>query len=381
MNISGESIENFAKVFSLISKMYSGRIIDIENDNIIPLDQRTKLMFCNILYGCTIGEPKNLEHYSSSYYFIYEPDEVFRYKSENAIKKLRRRIRGNYSKNNLVFVQTEKPSRQSTNSEIMLTEGLVELLTMLYFRAKGYMVQSALNTYNGVDGVVIWRSKLTEKLRKHGFIEYGCYVDELRFLRKLGKPRQVKEEEEEEEVSNAEFIIIEAESSIYNAVKNNGGMNQLLGREWKWSQSKPEKYREGAKKLSVANKLFITFPVNFPTSFPEAKRFEDIVSIFHERQVIQRKIGIICWRTENFSIKDSDQFAHENMDKEISRYENYVKQLLLENFYFDELLHLMDKLDIDFTGRTKDEIFEELNEKVQDNDVDIIISELNKLLE
>jgi len=69
------------------------------------------------------------------------------------------------------------------------------------------------------------------------------------------------------------------------------------------------------------------------------------------------------------------------MDKEISRYENYVKQLLLENFYFDELLHLMDKLDIDFTGKTKDEIFEELNEKVQDNDVGIIISELNKLLE
>lgn len=375
MNISGENIENFAKVFSLINKIYPRRIVDIENDNIIPLDQRTKLMFCNILYGCTIGEPKDLERYPSSYYFIYEPDEVLRYKSENSIRKLRRCIRENYSKNNLVFVQTEKPSRRFANSEIMLTEGLVKLLTMLYFRAKGYMVQSALGTYKGVDDVVIWKSKVTEKLRKCRFIEYGCYVDELRFLRKLGKPKQIKKKE----VPSNEFTLIEAESFIYNAVKNDGGMNQLLGSEW--NESNPQKYRHGAKNLSVANKLFITFPVNFPIRFPEAKCFEDIVSIFHERQVTQRKVGIICWETENFSIKDSDQFAHEYMDKEISRYENYVKQLLLKNFYFDELLHLMDKLDIDFTEKTKEEVFAELNEKVQGNGVDIIISELNKLLE
>jgi len=378
MNISGESIENFAKVFSLINKMYPRRIVNIENDNIIPLDQRTKLMFCNILYGCpTIREPKDLERYPSSYYFIYEPDEVFQHKSENAIRKLRRCIRENYSKNNLVFVQTEKPSRQFANSEIMLTEELVELLTMLYFRAKGYMVQSALKTYNGVDDVVIWRSELTEKLRKHGFIEYGCYVDELRFLRKLGKPKQVKKEE----ISNSEFIIIEAESSIYNAVKNHGGMNQLLGREWKWSQSKPEKYREGAKELSVANKLFITFPVNFPIRFPEAKCFKDIISEFNVNQKSKKKSGIICWETENFSIKDSDQFDHEHMDKEIKKYEDHVKQLLLENFYFDELLILMGKLDIHFTQKTKDEVFKEFNEKIQEKDADIIISELNKLLE
>jgi len=377
VNISGESIENFTKVFSLINKMYPARIIDVENDNVIPLDQRTELMFCNILYGCTIGEPKDLKDYPSSYYFIYEPDEVFQYKSENAIRKIRRCIRENYSKNNLVFVQTEKPCRQFANSEIMFTEELVELLTMLYFRAKGYMVQSALKTYNGVDDVVIWRSKLTEKLRKHGFIEYGCYVDELRLLRKFGKPKQV----EKEEVLNSEFIIIEAKSSIYKAVKNDGGMNQLLGKEWKWSQSKPKKYREGAKKLSVANKLFITFPVNFPIRFPEVKCFKDIISEFNVNQKNKKKSGIICWETENFSIKDSDQFDHEYMDKEIKEYENYVKQLLLENFYFEELLILMDKLDIHFTQKTKDEVSKEFNEKVQEKDADdIIISELNKLL-
>lgn len=372
MNIFGENIENFAKVFSLINMMYPRRIVDIENDNIIPLDQRTKLMFCNILWGNS-----ELEHSSPSYYIIYEPEEIFRNKSNNSLYKLRRKIREEHSKTNMVFVQTEEPSRYFTNSEIMLTEQLVELLAMLYFRAKGYMVQSALKTYNGVDDVVIWRSELTEKLRKHEFIEYGCYVDELRFLRRLGKPREIKKEV----VSNGEFIIIEAESSIKNAVKNDGGMNQLLGSEWKWGQLKPEIYRKGAKELSVANKLFITFPVNFPVRFPEAKCLEDIVSEFHLGQESQKKVGIICWETENFSIKDSDQFDHEYMDKEIKKYENHVKQLLLENFYFDELLILMDKLDIDFTRKTKGEVFKEFNEKVQENDADIIISELNKLLE
>lgn len=372
MNISGESIENFAKVFSLINKMYPRSIVDIENDNIIPLDQRTKLMFCNVLWG-----KSELEHSPRSYYIIYEQEEVFRNKSENSLRKLRRKIREEHSRANVIFVQTEKPSKKFTNSEIMLTEQLVELLTMLYFRAKGYMVQSALGTYNGVDDVAVWRSGLTEKLRKYEFIEYGCYVDELRFLRKLGKPKQV--EVKREEVSNGEFALIEAKSCIANAITNNGGMNQLIGSEWK--RSSPQRYREGAKNLSVANGLFITFPVNFPIRFPEAKCFEDIVSEFYERQKSQKKVGIICWETENFSIKDSGQFDYEYMDREIEKYENYVKQLLLENFYFDELLILMDKLDIDFTRKTKDEVFEEFNEKVQENDASIIISELNKLLE
>lgn len=370
MNISGESIESFAKVFNLINKMYPRRIVDIENDNIIPLDQRTKLMFSDILWG-----KAELGHSPPSYYIIYEPEEIFRNKTNSSLRKLRRKIREEHSKTNVIFVQTKEPSRYFTKSEIMLTEHLVQLLTMLYFRAKGYMVQSALKTYNGVDDVVIWRSAFTEKLRKHEFIEYGCYVDELRFLRKLGKPNQIKKEE----VASGEFIIIEAKSCISNAVTNNGGMNQLIGREWK--RSNPQGYREGAKKLSIANKLFITFPVNFPMRFPEARCFEDILSEFHERQESQKKVGIICWETENFSIKDSDEFDHENIDKEIKEYENYVKQLLLENFYFDELLHLMNKLGIDFTGKTKDEVFEELNEKVQTNDTDIVISELDKLLE
>jgi len=122
-----------------------------------------------------------------------------------------------------------------------------------------------------VDDVAIWKSEVTEKLQECRFIEHGCYVDELRFLRELGKPKQVKKEE----VSNGDFVLIEAKSCINNAVKNDGGMNQLIGREWK--RSNPQRYREGAKKLSVANKLFITFPVNFPIRFPEAKYFEDIV--------------------------------------------------------------------------------------------------------
>lgn len=323
MSVFGEDIQNFAEAFNFINRIYPRNIVAIKNDNIVPLDQRTKLMFCNILWG-----KSELESSPSSYYIIYEPEEIFKNKSENSIRRFRRKLRYEYSKTGTVFIQTEKPSRYFTNSEIILTEQLVELLTMLYWRAKGYMVQRSSKTYNGVDDVVVWRSELTNKLRQAGFIEYGCYVDELRFLRRLGKPREIKKEA----VSQDEFIIIEAESDISNAVSNEGGMNQLLGAEWTWSHSKPNKYKDGAKKLSLANKLFITFPVNLPTRFPEAKCFEDIVSTFNENQRSQKKVGIICWEAENFSIKNSDQFDHKHMGKEIKEYENYVKQLLLENF-------------------------------------------------
>ena len=88
MNISGESVGNFAKVFSLIDKMYSRNIVTIESDNITPLDQRTKFMFRNILWG----KPE-LEPCPASYYIVYEPEEIVRNKSDNSIRKLRRKIR------------------------------------------------------------------------------------------------------------------------------------------------------------------------------------------------------------------------------------------------------------------------------------------------
>jgi len=48
MDILSEGVENFAKVFGLINGMYPRNIVGIENDNAIPLAQRTKLMFLSL---------------------------------------------------------------------------------------------------------------------------------------------------------------------------------------------------------------------------------------------------------------------------------------------------------------------------------------------
>lgn len=164
MNISGENIENFAKVFGLINEMYPTRVVHIEKDNVIPLNQRAKLMFAATLFldPESHGYPpikalEDLGSYPSSYYFICEPKEVFKNKSENSIRILRRRIRYSCSETGTIFIQTEGSSQSFANSEIILTEQLVELLTMLYFRGKGYMVQRSPKTYNGVDDKCIWR--------------------------------------------------------------------------------------------------------------------------------------------------------------------------------------------------------------------------------
>lgn len=355
----------------MVDQMYSTSVVHVEKSNVSPLDQRTKLMFTDILSS-----------EQTSYFFMYEPDEMFREKSENYRRMSRRMAREKLSKNKVVFVQTQTRSLGFADSEVILTEELVELLTILYFRAQGYMVQRPLNkTYNGVDDVVVWKSRFTEKLREHRFIDYGCYVPELKFLRQWGKPKQAKREQ----VLNDEFALVEAESCFYNAVKNDGGMNQLIGREW--NESTPQNYREGARKLSVANRLFITFPVYLPCRFPEAKCFEDIVSEFHRRQGGREKVGVICWELDRLHTEDSGSFEPENMAEEIKQYDSHVKLLLLENFYFNELLALSDKLGIDFSFKSKtlsevcDELkADELQTKIQHIDVDKLLLELDKVL-
>jgi len=355
----------YSKVFTQINDMYPQKILDVKDEIIIPLDERTKFMFERLL-----GRS------SQSYFFIYDPEKSFPNITNKGLIEL---IRKAIQENGVDFVYIQADERSSTNqskytnSRIPLTEELAELMTMLYFRAQGYMVQHPLRSYEGVDDVIAWKSPLIEKLRAHKLIEYGCFVDELGLLRKFGRFNQVREEKS---ICN-ELIIIEAESSIANAIKNDSGMNQLIGKEW--GNSNPQKYRAGTKQDMVANKLFITFPVCFPTRFPAKTSFEEVVSKFDGRQK-DPKVGIICWDPTTYYFKDSAAFQHPKMTEELSKFEAHVMQLLLKNFYFDELLSLMQKLKIEFKGRTKDEVFSELQNKVREGDVDIIISELDRIL-
>jgi hypothetical protein len=356
----------YSKVFTEINGLYPQKIIDVKGEIIIPLDERTKFMFERLL-----GRG------SQSYFFIHDPKELFpNITDKGLIDLIRKAMQENGA--DFVYIQTKVPSSNNqskyTNTRQPVTEALVELMTLLYFRAEGYMVQCHFNSYAGVDDIFAWKSPLVEKLRAHRLIEYGCFVDELELLRKFGRVNQVREEKS---IYN-ELIIVEAESSIANAIRNNGGMNQLIGKEWDNSDPKNE-YRGGAKQRMVAKKLFITFPVCFRTRSPAIKSFEEVVSVFGDRQKDQ-KVGIICWEPTTYYFKDSAIFQHPKMTEELSKFETHAMQLLLKNFYFDELLSLMQKLKIEFKGRTKDEVFSELENKIQEGNVDIIISELDRVL-
>ena len=242
-------LEVFDNVFESINSTSPRKVVDIVDGNVVPVDEITRLMFSDV-----VGEDLD------SYCFIYDPTAIDPYLSESKATKLRREARQNLSHDNRVFLQTERFAPYYPNSETPLTEKFVELLAMLYFRAHGYIVQQALRSHGGVDDVVAWKSPLSQRLQEHGLIEFGCYAKELGRLRTLGKPAGVNRK-----VSvggGHQFIAIEAESCVSNVVKNDGGMNQLIGKDW--SESHPNEYPKGAKAEVAANKLYITFPAHFP---------------------------------------------------------------------------------------------------------------------
>ncbi len=89
-----------------------------------------------------------------------------------------------------------------------------------------------------------------------------------------------------------ELILTEAESTLNEAMQNDGGMNQLIGREWK--DSSPTKYRGGAMDFHIASKLFITFPIGIPADRAQ-EFFAGMAKRFDERQCGTAKVGMFAW--------------------------------------------------------------------------------------
>mgnify|MGYP001144628675 CR=1 FL=1 len=77
-----EKLETFSGVFTRINDLYPRKILDFKEERVIPLDERTIFMFKSLL-------PRG----SQSYFFIHEPEEVFRDISDNRRRELRRRTR------------------------------------------------------------------------------------------------------------------------------------------------------------------------------------------------------------------------------------------------------------------------------------------------
>ena len=96
MNVHDEKSVTFSRVFGQINDMYPRKIIDVKGEIVFPVDERTVFMFENLL-------PRSAQ----SYYFIHEPEEVFRDISDNRRRELRRKARQEGGVD-FVFLQTEK---------------------------------------------------------------------------------------------------------------------------------------------------------------------------------------------------------------------------------------------------------------------------------
>ena len=114
-----------------------------------------------------------------------------------------------------------------------------------------------------------WKSPFIEELRKYRMIEYGCYIDQLRFLKSLWPLDSV-----EGGAVSDDLILIEAESCENRAIDE--GMNQLIGNEWRFHHL--DKYRKGATRFQCARELYISFPadedVNSIEDLPRFSGFE-----------------------------------------------------------------------------------------------------------
>jgi len=234
------------------------------------------------------------------------------------------------------FVDTTVCIQQKTREELrksylVSTEELGTLVSMLYFREKGYVVQSPLGTCGrqgeglpGVDDVAAWKSPVLDELREFGFVDRGCHLSELACLRWLG--RVSGHAFDDGSHLREELLLTEVKCSSAQGMSNSPskGINQLLR----------------CRQERVASGLYICFPVI-------NDNVEEILAEVKSRTREQPTVGAILFDDRGVYLRDSESFPADNMASAIEEYENNLKQVLLNNLYSDEIREMMDEIDMD----------------------------------
>jgi hypothetical protein len=372
-----QEVVTFKQVFENLNNLGNGSLFDFDGEKITPLNNRIKLIFIDSL-GWHIYDP--ITHFSSS--------GLMRVPKQELRENIESNFEGVLSKNfafiynsgkattdrfadgledTKICIQTERPSNYERfpKKYITSTEQLGELISMLYFRENGYIVQKPLGTYGregdnrpGVDDVVAWKSPIVDELRKFGFIDKGCHISELACLRWLGKVSTVRKDLDN--YTDNELILVEVKSSTSNGLSKSPskGIDQLLR----------------AKKEKVAKNLFICFPtVDSDT--------EEVFTEIKNRMNGEPVVGSILFDDKGLHMHDSEIFSDENVTSEINKYESQLKQVLLNNFYFDEILQMIDELDVDTKNKGLNEVLDSFNTKIEtDVSVSYLLEKLNELV-
>ena len=378
-----QEIITLTKVFKDLNLVGNDSLFKIDGEEVIPLTNRVKLIlldsllnqkgkssFSNLLFKDPFDVSKeelarsiekDFEGFPKGFVFVHNPTYYdggyLKHSNDTAIREFSRK----FSDETKICLQQNNREFPPRSSMVISTEELGELIAMLYFREKGYVVQNPRRTYGkegddrpGVDDVVTWKSPVVDKLREHGFIGKGCHMGELAFLRWLGKV-STSGIRSGHSISK-EIVLVEVEHSEAEATSNSAskGINQLLR----------------AKKGKVAKELFICFPfVN--------KDAEEVFAEIRRETKEESSVGAILFDSKGLHIHDSETFPDNNVVAEIHQYENNLKKALLNNFYFDEIVEMIKELDVDTKNKGFKEVKEEFYGRIE---LDYVLEKLNNLI-
>ena len=88
-------------------------------------------------------------------------------------------------------------------------------------------------------------------------------------------------------------------------------------------------------------------------------------------------MGTLLFDSKGLHIQDSETFPDDNVASEIHEYENNLKEALLNNFYFDEIVEMIKELDVDTKNKGFKEVKEEFYGRIE---LDHVLDRLNDLL-
>jgi len=388
-------IENLDSLFRIYDGVFQDlknhgdtTVIQIDESGLVsPIDDSTKLLFSSIMNSEYCGYSSlhltnpgdeflaidpSCDCQNFPYFFISETDSIWNINKSIMVRKDARKEvlnKPGFKDVKRLYIQSKSPF-ELQGFTIHSSEALPTLLTMLYFRAKGYAVQAPLRTYEGVDDIAAWKSPFLEKLREHQMIEYGCYIEQLRFLKKSWPVKSKLEK-----VVVNDFILIEAESCENNAI--NEGMNQLIGDCW--PGHKHDKYKKGAISCQCSTELYISFP--YYESDLDAVEYLPRFNTFKKNEC-SNKVGMLIWTPDKLVFRRSYEFPHNNITEEVKKYEEYAKRLILSNFNsINEVKWLMDTFLVEYSNQPMREAFNNLVIEVVNVDDDFFLSKIEELLE
>ncbi len=364
MSLTSISSLVFTSIAELINGFYDWEIVSIDEDCLVARDARTAFVLESALRrarkspvnGDSAKEPRNgFGRYANKRYI--------------SIKGERGQTEALPSEDRSDISETGEPRDISRKN--ISDRRLAQLVAILYFRAKGYVVQRPLGGHWGGDELVAWKSPAVVELAECGLIPSGCLFEELLNLRWLGK---ITASGSSLSPSN-DLAFLTTVDSLSQAIGARARLSQRIATSWRRRQG--ESSGDGG---ASGERIYLCLPLSSarPGRVPAA---EDLIGRLEERQLDDDAVGLIILEPGRLTLKESSESHNSDWKRHIERYEMNLKRALLHNFRVDEIFDFMEKLDVEFCRDFEDQILWEFDEKLMKLDAKVIASELMAMID